>query len=89
MAIHLADKSKGIVALLHSYGGVVGTDALHGLSLQEMTSHGAHGGVRRLLYMSAFIPQEGQSLAGIFGGGLASLARTRGTLFLIHVLNQS
>jgi pimeloyl-ACP methyl ester carboxylesterase len=69
-ATQLVDEGIEVVALLHSYGGMVGTDALHGLSLQSRTSSGLRGGVRRLLYMCAFIPQNGQSLAGIFGGGL-------------------
>ena len=69
-ATELADEGKEIVALMHSYGGIVGTDALYDLSFQSRTKSGLKGGVRRLLYMCAFVPQGGQSLAGIFGGGL-------------------
>ena len=46
-----------VVALMHSYGGVVGSYALTGLD-----------GVVGLVYMTSFIPFEGESLAGIFGG---------------------
>jgi pimeloyl-ACP methyl ester carboxylesterase len=69
-AIELADEGKEIVALMHSYGGIVGTDALAEVSFQIRSKSGLKGGVRRLLYMCAFVPQGGQSLAGIFGGGL-------------------
>lgn len=69
-ATTLADEGKEIIALMHSYGGVVGTDALYDLSLQSRSTAGLNGGIRRLVYMCAFIPQKGQSLAGIFGGGL-------------------
>lgn len=69
-ATRLADEGKEIVILMHSYGGVVGTDALYDLSLQDRGKSGKIGGVRRLLYMCAFIPRKGESLAGIFGGGL-------------------
>lgn len=56
--------------LTHAYGGVVGTDALYGLSTSERARQGLKGGLKRLIYMCAFIPHKGQSLAGIFGGGL-------------------
>ena len=49
---------------MHSYGGVVGTDALAGLGKEKQDSA---GGVTRLIYMSAFVPFENQSLAGMLG----------------------
>ncbi|KAE8390748.1 Alpha/beta hydrolase fold-1 [Aspergillus alliaceus] len=54
----LLDSGKTVVAVMHSYGGVVGTDALHGLAIEH------------LIYMTAFIPPTGNSLAGMFGGQL-------------------
>lgn len=69
-ASSLADEGHEIVVLMHSYGGVVGTDALYGLGTKTRAKKGLSGGVRRLIYMCAFIPRMGQSLAGIFGGGL-------------------
>ena len=69
-ATALADDGNEIVALMHSYGGVVGTDSLYDLSTSSRADLSLKGGIKRLLYMCAFIPQKGQSLAGIFGGGL-------------------
>lgn len=69
-ASSLADEGHEIVALMHSYGGVVGTDALYGMSTTERAKSGLKGGLKRLVYMCAFIPQKGQSLAGIFGGAM-------------------
>ncbi|KAK2755935.1 hypothetical protein FQN54_005731 [Arachnomyces sp. PD_36] len=66
----LIDAGKEVVAIMHSYGGVVGTEALFELGLEHRESIGKVGGVKRMVYMTAFIPQVGQSLAGIFGGGL-------------------
>jgi pimeloyl-ACP methyl ester carboxylesterase len=66
----LADDGKEIIVLMHSYGGVVGTDALYGLSTSERVRQGFKGVLKRLVYMRAFIPHKGQSLSGIFGGGL-------------------
>ena len=54
----LLDEGKRVVAVMHSYGGMVGTDALHGLPIQH------------LIYMTAFVPPSGKSLAGMFGGTL-------------------
>ncbi|KAH8434360.1 alpha/beta hydrolase [Aspergillus melleus] len=54
----LLDRGKRVVAIMHSYGGVVGTDALHGLPIQH------------LIYMTAFVPPRGKSLTGMFGGTL-------------------
>ncbi|KOS38782.1 hypothetical protein ACN38_g10397 [Penicillium nordicum] len=52
----LLDSGKTIIAVMHSYGGVVGTDALDGLAIKQ------------LIYMTAFAPSAGNSLAGTFGG---------------------
>ncbi|CAG7999215.1 hypothetical protein PENNAL_c0094G01900 [Penicillium nalgiovense] len=54
----LLDSGKTIIAVMHSYGGVVGTDALHGLAIDQ------------LIYMTAFVPRTGNSLAGMLGGRL-------------------
>lgn len=60
----MANQGKEIVVLLHSYGGVVGTDALAGLGKKDA----AAGGIIRIIYMCAFIPFEDESLNDIFGG---------------------
>lgn len=69
-ALALVDEGRDVVALMHSYGGVIGTDALYDLSTTQRAQSGLKGGLLRLIYMCAFIPQKGQSLAGIFGGAL-------------------
>jgi pimeloyl-ACP methyl ester carboxylesterase len=54
----LLEGGKTVIAVMHSYGGVVGTEALHGLA------------IKRLIYMTAFVPSSGNSLASMFGGRL-------------------
>lgn len=54
----LLGAGKHVVAIMHSYGGMVGTEALHGLPIQH------------LIYMAAFVPPSGKGLAGMFGGSL-------------------
>lgn len=51
----LLNGGKRVVAIMHSYGGMVGTEALHGLPIEH------------LIYMTAFLPSSGKSLAGMFG----------------------
>lgn len=73
----LIDAGKEVVVLMHSDGGVVGTEALHGLGLEKNKAVGKAGGVKRMVYLSAFIPQVGQSLADIFGGGLPPIIQVK------------
>lgn len=58
---NLVEAGHIVIALLHSYGGQVGTNALHGLSYQTRTKQGLTGGVSHLIYMCAFILPEGWS----------------------------
>ncbi|ROV89568.1 hypothetical protein VMCG_09952 [Cytospora schulzeri] len=57
----LVAAGRTVIALLHSYGGQVGTNALHGLSLEMRAKQGLTGGVSSLVYMCAFILPEGWS----------------------------
>ena len=64
IASFLAQRTSGPVVLVgHSYGGAVITNA------------GAHGGdVRALVYVDAFIPDEGETVVGILEGSSSALA---------------
>jgi Alpha/beta hydrolase family len=69
-AMHLADQGRSIIVLMHSYGGVVGTDSLKDLSFSYRQSQGLPGGVVRLIYMCAFLlPVNGT----LFNGELAPI----------------
>jgi len=57
----LLDAGHTVLAIMHSYGGQVGTNALHGLGLQRRQEP---GGVARLIYMCAFALPEGGSMMG-------------------------
>ena len=63
---HLAS-GHNIIAIVHSYGGMVGSHAFAGMS-QYDAQYPAY--VQNLIYMSAFVPMQNESLAGIFGGQL-------------------
>lgn len=79
MAVQVLDTGRDIVALMHSYGGVVGSNAFAGLGAADRKK-GGH--VKALVYMAAFIPLENESLAGIFGGQLPPFLspNTEGTI---------
>ena len=60
----LAQRTSGPVVLVgHSYGGFVITNAATG-----------GGDVRALVYVDAFIPEEGETVFGILGGSGSALA---------------
>jgi len=55
---------KEIVVIMHSYGGQVGTNALHGFGKTSRQGEGKTGGVTTLVYVAAFALPEGGSMAG-------------------------
>ncbi|KAI3324235.1 alpha/beta-hydrolase [Xylariaceae sp. AK1471] len=64
----IEDDGKHVVVLMHSYGGLVGSEAV----LQELTQArraalNLPGGVIHLFYCAAFILSEGQSVLSVFG----------------------
>ena len=62
----LVDAGRHVIAIMHSYGGQVGTNALHGLGLDSCVQRGEGltGGVTHLIYMCAFALLEGGSMVG-------------------------
>jgi hypothetical protein len=62
---------KEVVIIMHSYGGMIGTEAVsESLSQKARAASGKKGGVIHLLYMTAFLLQKGISLATPLGGKL-------------------
>jgi pimeloyl-ACP methyl ester carboxylesterase len=52
----LVEDGKEVVAIAHSYGGIVMTEAVYGLGIKERTRKGLQGGIRTLIYNTAFLP---------------------------------
>lgn len=67
LANHYLEDGKDLVALMHSYGGIIGTSAFSGLGPNDRPGKVC---VKALIYVCSFIPVEDESLAGIFGGAL-------------------
>ncbi|KAL2830819.1 Alpha/beta hydrolase fold-1 [Aspergillus cavernicola] len=60
----LTNAGERIIMIMHSYGGVVGTDAVEGLAYPRPSANGQQrpGGVIHLLYLCAYILQPGTSV---------------------------
>ena len=67
----LIEHGQDIIVVMHSYGGVVGTQAAAGLGKVERSRRGLSGGVVRLFYACAFILPLGHHLCTVLGGELA------------------
>lgn len=61
----LADEGKDVVIVMHSYGGLPGTQACDGLSRTERLRDSKPGGIVRLLFVGAAIAPVGSSMAGV------------------------
>ena len=56
-------KKKEVIVVLHSYGGVVGTQATHAsLSERNRKAEGLPGGVINVVYMTAYMLPIGEPL---------------------------
>ncbi|KAF4495365.1 Alpha beta hydrolase fold-1 [Fusarium agapanthi] len=66
----LADKREQIVLVVHSYGGLVGANAVKGLGYRQRKEQGLPGGVIMFVYLAAFVTPLGLSIkqmAGMLG----------------------
>lgn len=66
---HLVEhEKKTIVVVMHSYGGLVGSNAIdEELNIAHRRSAGLAGGVLHLFYFAAFVLDKQQSVIGKFG----------------------
>lgn len=71
--IPLVSQGKDIILLMHSYGGIYGSDAVRGLSKTERILNKQEGGVAGLIYVSAVTPSVGRSLMDMLGLTLQTL----------------
>jgi hypothetical protein len=86
LATSLISSGKRVLALMHSYRGVVGTAALAGLAAPRDSPTSA--GVQALIYMTAFVPHENLSLASMFADrGLPPFLRPNAETGVIELDN--
>ncbi|KAF2845689.1 alpha/beta-hydrolase [Plenodomus tracheiphilus IPT5] len=66
----LSDDGKEIVLVVHSYGGLVGQNALEGLGYKQRQAVGKKGGVIIFVYLAAFVVPKGATIKVMLGGQL-------------------
>ncbi|KAM5344445.1 hypothetical protein ACJ41O_012981 [Fusarium nematophilum] len=64
----LADNGDQIVLVVHSYGGLVGANAVKGLGYRQRQEQGLSGGVIMFVYLAAFVTPLGKSIKDMLGG---------------------
>ena len=84
-ASRLISEKKRVLAVLHSYGGIVGTEALQGF--QNTSADGA-GVLIGLLYIATMLPKKGDSFeAHLESVGDFSWKKARGALAVVSLLS--
>lgn len=70
LASRLADEGHDIILVMHSYGGVPGTESAKGLLKRDRHAEAKPGGIVGLVYLSAFLLAEGQCVADMMDGNV-------------------
>lgn len=63
----LADQGKKIVLVPHSYGGLVASECVKGLSKAEREAANRPGCVSKVVFLTSVIPPVGESLQSLMG----------------------
>jgi pimeloyl-ACP methyl ester carboxylesterase len=65
----LLDEGQEAVLLCHSQGGIAGSAATEGQTVQERRTRNLKGGIKAIIYLAAFaLPEKGLSLMAAIGG---------------------
>lgn len=63
----LAGEGKDIIMVMHSYGGICGTESAYDIIKARRAQGGKSGGITGLLYISSPVPEVGGSVATQMG----------------------
>ncbi|KAI2792391.1 hypothetical protein POX_b02428 [Penicillium oxalicum] len=74
------EAGREVVVVSHSWSGLPVNSALDGLERGEREKEGQNGGVVKLVFIAAFIPQMGESMISAFGGHLPPWHEAAGTV---------
>jgi pimeloyl-ACP methyl ester carboxylesterase len=69
MAFDLASDGRNILVLAHGYGGFLATEICGELSKKQRVAAGQNGGIVGIVYMAAWLPQQGASFKQTVGRG--------------------
>lgn len=62
----LVEAGKDVVLVMHSGGGIPGSESVRSLSKSERQNEGKEGGVIRLVYIGILLPKAGKSMYETF-----------------------
>ena len=62
----IVSAGKTVILVMHSYGGVAGTNAVHGLEAAARQERGDKGGIIHCVFVAAFLVPKGKSLITMF-----------------------
>ncbi|CAI7630501.1 unnamed protein product [Penicillium glandicola] len=74
----LADNGHEIILLMHSYGGVCGTESTKGVSKTERQALEKSGGIIQLVYISSPVPEIGGSIMTMMGENIPYFMKVKG-----------
>ncbi|KAF5580400.1 short-chain dehydrogenase reductase SDR [Fusarium pseudoanthophilum] len=74
----LADDGHEIILVMHSYGGICGTESTAGVSRTERQVSGKPGGIVRLVYISSPVPEIGGSVKTMMGDNMPHFMKLEG-----------
>ncbi|OAL55343.1 S-adenosyl-L-methionine-dependent methyltransferase [Pyrenochaeta sp. DS3sAY3a] len=77
------DEKKKVFIVMHSYGGLVGSNSIgEEWSIPHRKAAGLEGGVIHLFYIAAFVLDKQQSVLGVFGESANNDVREDGRFYL-------
>ncbi|KAF4341806.1 hypothetical protein FBEOM_4263 [Fusarium beomiforme] len=74
----LADDGYEIILVMHSYGGICGTESTAGVSKSERQASGKPGGIVHLVYISSPVPEVGGSVQTMMGDNMPHFMELKG-----------
>ncbi|KAJ5556624.1 hypothetical protein N7513_001823 [Penicillium frequentans] len=74
----LADDGHEIILMMHSYGGICGTESTKGVSKAERQAIERPGGIIYLLYVSSPVPEVGGSILTMIGQNMLNFIKSEG-----------
>ncbi|KAJ6522867.1 Alpha/beta hydrolase fold-1 [Mycena capillaripes] len=79
----LADAGEDVVLVAHSYGGLVACEAAKGLAKSVRAKDGKHGGIVRIVFVTALVASEGQCSQDVFGDVTLDFVRVEGEYMVL------
>ncbi|KAF5531190.1 hypothetical protein FNAPI_13341 [Fusarium napiforme] len=74
----LADEGHEVILVMHSYGGICGTESTAGVSRTERQVAGKPGGIVHLIYISSPVPEIGVSVKTMMGDNMPHFMKAEG-----------